>query len=549
MRKLFLLLLISSVAAQGVRYEKWSFNTGDYIVASPMLYDGMILVGSANGMFYALNSTTGELIWQFGKVGKIQSSPAVSKNMVFFGSNDGNLYALWLNGTLAWKFQTKDKILSSPAVSEKMVFFSSNQTFYALWLNGTLAWKFQTKDKILSSPAVAYDVVYFGSSDGNFYALEAINGRLMWNYSGYLPFSSSPLAHNWIVYAGSDEGKLYAFHAFNGTVLWSRKFPGKIQSAFSISKDNLLFFPCKDGNIYAVYAGDGSSVWNISTGTEAQSNVYYSSETGMVYFGTTDSNIYGVKPDGVIDWKYQTGNWVIATPVLKDGLLYVGSYDGRVYAVSTTLSQFPSHSINVTGSPVVINGNSSADYGVGYVQVRVEGGEWLNATGKERWSFTWDTSSVEDGDYIVEARTIDAKGNVELPPYSRLLVHFTKKPVLKQLVVSFSETVVAGSSLKFEVKDSEGNPVPYPEVMIFGKKYVGNERGVVEKDERGNPIKAEKEGEFTFNVSKEGYETKELKIKVVKVFDVLPYAAGGLILLVVLLVGGYMLLKKFRRKQ
>ena len=513
MRKLVFLLFISLVAAQSVRYEKWSFNTGDYVVASPVLHKGMVLVGSANGMFYALNSTTGELIWQFGKVGGIESSPAVSEKMVFFGSNDGYLYAVWLNGTLAWKFQTKNKILSSPAV--------------------------------------AYDVVYFGSSDGNFYALEAINGRLMWNYSSYLPFSSSPLARDWIIYVGSDDGNLYAFHAFNGTVLWKQKFPGKIQSHFAISQDRLLFFPCKDGNIYAVYAGDGSKVWSISTGTEAQSSVYYSNESNMLYFGTTDNNVYAVKTDGKIDWKYGTGNWVIATPVLKDGLLYVGSYDGRVYAVSTILSQFPSASVNVSGSSVIISGNSYADCGVDYVQIRVEGGEWVNASGTGNWSFRWDTSSLADGDYVIEARTFDAKGNVELPPYSRLLVHFTKKPALKQLVVSFSGTVVVGSTLKFEVKDEDGNPVPYPEVVIFGRSYKGDERGVVEKDERGNPIKAENEGEFTFTAHKEGYERKEMKIKVVKVVDILPYILASLIIpLVVLIAIAYVILKKLRsRKQ
>jgi outer membrane protein assembly factor BamB len=512
MRKLlFILLCISLAAAQrvGDRSVKWFFETGDYIVASPAIYDDIVFVGSANGNFYALNSTDSSLAWKYGTVGRIESSPAVSKNMVFFGSNDGNLYALLLNGSLAWKFKTADKVLSSPAF--------------------------------------AYDTVYFGSTDGNFYALEAATGRVMWNYSDYSAFTSSPLVSNWVVYAGSDENKLYAFHAFNGTVLWSQRFAGKIQSSFAISPQNTLYFPCKDGNIYALYAGDGSRLWNISTGTEAQSSVHYSEESGVLYFGTTDNNVYAANTDGGIVWKHKTGNWVIATPILGRGLLYVGSYDGNLYAVSTMRTSFSFASLNATGSPVVIRGESSADAGVKYVEVMVDEGEWRNASGTGNWSYSWDTSSLLDGRYTFEARSVDVRGNVELPPYTKAIVRFASKVEVKELVVSFPKTVMVGSPIKFEVKDAGGKPIPYPEITIFGKTYNGDERGVVDRDEKGNPINAEREGEFNFTVRKEGYAPTDLKITALKMLDMLPYMLASIIVpLITLIPLAYLLVRKLR---
>jgi outer membrane protein assembly factor BamB len=515
MRKLFFVLLCIYLAAAPVsadeRSAKWSFETGDYIVASIAIHNGAVLAGSANGNLYALNSTTGDLLWKYGKVGRIESSPAVSDRMVFFGSNDGNLYAVWLNGTLAWSFKTKDKILSSPAF--------------------------------------AYDFVYFGSSDGNFYALEAATGRMVWNYSSFSAFSSSPLASNWVIYTGSDENKLYAFQAFNGTILWSQRFPGKIQSSFTISPQNTLVFPSKDGNIYAVFAGDGSQLWNISTGTEAQSSVHYGDESGFLYFGTTDNNVYAVNSSGHIVWKYETGNWVISTPKLYHGILYVGSYDGSLYAVSTIHTAFPSNSMNASGSPALIEGESSADAGVKYVEVRVDFGEWVNASRAEKWNYSWDTSSLKDGTYTFEARSVDNNGNVELPPYAKAIIHFRSKVEMKELNVSFQPTVVVGIPIKFEVKDNEGNPVPYPQVSIFGKTYTGDEKGVVEKDDKGNFIKADNEGEFNFTVSKEGYAPPKgvLKIKAIKIIDILPYLAASILIpLLISLPVVYFLLKKFR---
>jgi hypothetical protein len=272
----------------------------------------------------------------------------------------------------------------------------------------------------------------------------------------------------------------------------------------------------------------------------------------MIYFGTTDDNLYAADTTGRMLWKYETGNWVISTPKLKGGLLYVGSYDGRLYAISTIRTGFSSESISVSDSPSVIEGSSDADAGVEYVQVRVEGGDWQNVTGTSSWNYSWDTSSLEHGDYTFEARSIDKAGNIELPPYTRAVVHFTSKPQPKGLVVSFPAEVVVGLPIKFQVNDTDGNPVPYAQVVIFGKTYTGDENGVVDKDENGNFIKSDKDGEFNFTVSKEGYLPPKgvLKLKVLKITEMPTYMLAVVIIaVVVILAAGYLLLKKLGRKQ
>ncbi|NYZ79459.1 PQQ-binding-like beta-propeller repeat protein [Candidatus Micrarchaeota archaeon] len=556
MRKLFLILLLMPLLAaqQSVGREglKWVFSTDDYVISSPAVHNGVVFFGSADGYFYALNSTNGTPLWTYGRVGRIQTSPAVSDEMVFFGSNDGYLYALLLNGTLAWKFQTDDIILSSPALSSGMVFFGSNDGYlYALLLNGTLAWKFQTGNKIISSPAYDYGLLYFGSTDGTLYAFDPYAGRMLWNYTGEAAFASSPITSNWIVYAGSDDGTLYAFNAFNGTVVWKQKYPGKIQSNFAISPSNILYFSCKDGNIYAVYAADGSKSWNITTGTEAQSSVHYDADSGFSYFGTSDNNLYAADPQGHIAWRFETGNWVISTPLDYRGILYVGSYDGNLYAISTIRTSFAYSEMNVTGPFASINGTSYADTGVKYVQVRFNEGEWENASGTTSWSYTWNASSFKNGGYTFEARSIDNLSNAELPPYSSSLVRL-QSVVRKEMIVSYTATAVVGLPIKFEVNDSDGNPVPYPEVTIFGKIYLGDKNGVVAADEKGNPIKSDAEGQFNFTVSKQGYITQERTLKVEKLVDALPYILASIAVpLAILLPLAYLLIRKLssRRKQ
>jgi outer membrane protein assembly factor BamB len=80
---------------------------------------------------------------------------------------------------------------------------SSNGFFYALdalkgtqkWryhTNGSLIWHYQTGGHILSTAAIASSVIYFGSDDHNLYALNETTSLLSWHYLAGGPVQSSP---------------------------------------------------------------------------------------------------------------------------------------------------------------------------------------------------------------------------------------------------------------------------------------------------------------------------------------------------------------------
>ncbi len=67
--------------------------------------------------------------------------------------------------------------------------------------------------------------------------------------------------------------------------------------------------------------------------------------------------------------------------------------------------------VNVT---VVVQGNASDPDGlVLYVEVRFDGGDWQQATGRNNWTYLWNTLLVDEGDYLIEARSYD--GDVYSP--------------------------------------------------------------------------------------------------------------------------------------
>lgn len=153
---------------------------------SPVIVDVVPFIGSTDRNVYALNATTGALIWNYTTGGSAWSRPAVVDGIVFVGSGDDNLYALnATTGQLVWSYESTH------------------------WFNG--------------GPAVAYGMVFASLDDGNIYALDEYNGTLIWSVTigsyGYLLVHSSPAVADNLVLVGNE--KIYALNAADGAVVWS----------------------------------------------------------------------------------------------------------------------------------------------------------------------------------------------------------------------------------------------------------------------------------------------------------------------------------------
>lgn len=56
--------------------------------------DGTVYVGSSDASMYALNGTTGGLIWSYATSASIVASAAIGDGVLMFGSTDLNVYAI-----------------------------------------------------------------------------------------------------------------------------------------------------------------------------------------------------------------------------------------------------------------------------------------------------------------------------------------------------------------------------------------------------------------------------------------------------------------------
>ncbi len=146
--------------------------------------------------------------------------------------------------------------------------------------------------------------------------------------------------------------------------------------------------------------------WKFKTGGYVTSSPTVSD--GVIYVGSYDGHLYAVDAKtGKEQWKFKTGKSIYSSPSVSDGVIYVGSYDGHLYAVDAKTGKeqwkFKTGK-DVYSSPAVSDGIvyfSSYDSHLYAVDAK---------TGKEQWKFetgSWIQSSPAVSDGIVYVGSSD----------------------------------------------------------------------------------------------------------------------------------------------
>lgn len=310
-----------------------------------------------------------------------------------------------------WTFDAGAPIWSAPLVNEGRVYFGSQDgVLHALdAATGQRSWKFETRGAIVAKPLIVSGDLYVPSDDGFLYKLDLATRKELWRFDthggavkrvlpdpkaeGYDYQASSPVLADGTVFVGSADGHLYAVDSRDGKERWRFKTGGLVRSTPAVANGRVLFGSF-DGSVYAVEAASGKELWKYATGDAVNSSPALVS--GIAYIGSRSTDLYAFDAaSGAIRWKYYYWmSWVESSPVLKDGMLYVGSSDyQRVYALDAR-DGAPKRWFDTEGSawstPAVTEQTVyiGAVGTVGYMADHHGGFFALDReTGRERWRF------------------------------------------------------------------------------------------------------------------------------------------------------------------
>ncbi len=359
------------------------------ITASPIVKDGVLVIGDWAGRLRALDTESGGELWRYQMPGKISATAAMDGNKVFAVDEGGNL--------MAFDLQTGVKLIetpvavgatrASPAIHEGKLYIGNEAGEIKAYDTATLTldWKFvisEVQDKytpagentaascadahpvgpIRGSPVVYDEKVIFGALNDYVYAVDA-NGNpdgtanIVWTFQSDDDIVASPTVNQGEdeVIIASYDGKVYALDATPSgssnechgikitSKAWQFEVSGssatRIQSS-PATDGNYVYFGTPDNNIYALDARTGKQVWAIATGDDVNSSPAVAG--GYVIVGSNDDKVYWLSAaDGSTIKTFRTANSVEASPAIDNNRAFIASFDGSIYMLGPEIPHRP----------------------------------------------------------------------------------------------------------------------------------------------------------------------------------------------------------------
>lgn len=300
-----------------------------------------------------------------------KSNPIVDDNHVYFGTDFAVFYALnKRTGLCKWKFEGQPNrflkgIWSSPCfVGDKGICFGAyDGHLYCLNReSGEVVWTYQDADFIGSSPIYVepLNLIFVGverglpGRQGAIVALDAKTGQTVWQHETSEFVHSTPVYssnHN-IVFCGTNEFEMLALDAQKGHILWRFKFEGitKMQGVLNQTQDK--FFICgTDSSVRALDVHTGNEIWRYKThfGNLATPLLV----EGLLVIGSLDNCIHILNADnGKVLQKIQTEARIMSQPSYYNGDIFIGNNAGAIYVLRvnpnwTGLNKSKEVSINI----------------------------------------------------------------------------------------------------------------------------------------------------------------------------------------------------------
>jgi outer membrane protein assembly factor BamB len=295
------------------REPVWTFDAHAPLWPGTALAGGMVYAGGDDGRMHALDAATGEPRWAFASGGAIRSRATAAQGALYFQSDDGFLYALdAATGRERWRVRMVDKpVVRLPP--------------------GDPASRF---DRFASDVTVAGDRLYVGGHDGRVSCLEAAQGRTVWQFASGDSVLSAPAVEGGRVYFGSYDGSVYALDAATGRALWHHDTAKPVVSTPALSGDRVIV-GSRSYDLLGLDAATGAAAWKRYlwfSWVESSPVV----RDGIAYVGSSDAAaLYAFDArSGRPVWKTDVWGWAWGQPAVTEGRVYMGTSALGGYLVS-----------------------------------------------------------------------------------------------------------------------------------------------------------------------------------------------------------------------
>tara|TARA_B100000674_G_scaffold371023_1_gene313388 strand:+ start:1716 stop:3008 length:1293 start_codon:yes stop_codon:yes gene_type:complete len=252
------------------------------IKQNPLIFfatNNKILIAADNiANLYALNYSTGDLLWKNLNTSSFNSEIKIFKDKLFLIDFENNLRCISIkNGNELWSFKTEKSFIKSQrklsliVQNGLVIFIDTFGDINALDINsGNLIWQFQTTDEnifesafLLKSSRLVSDseTIFISNNNNKFFAINAKNGQIRWQQTinSYL----EPSIIDNLVFTISEEGFFIIIDKTNGNILRSTNILALLKKNVYpvgfITAKKYIYVSLSNGRLLKVLIEDGKT--------------------------------------------------------------------------------------------------------------------------------------------------------------------------------------------------------------------------------------------------------------------------------------------------
>lgn len=241
--------------------ERWKYASGRGVLARMIGDETKLFALTTERKFVCLNAEDGQPIWSFPLAWSAWESCAFADNRVLVGSDDGSISALDVqNGSVTWRTDLGARVSTSIQMHRENAYLgTADGKIYGIAVrNGEIVGIMGVDSKL--KPAglpVAWgsDLLVLLVDDGNDYreliSLDPNLKKILWRLGATDKWSTSRIfIHQDSVVLGEKSGQVTGYSCSNGQRIWSLSLAGTIRSIGGA--DGILYVGTTEGNLYAV---------------------------------------------------------------------------------------------------------------------------------------------------------------------------------------------------------------------------------------------------------------------------------------------------------
>lgn len=326
--------------------KSWTQSIPSEIIwAAPLVLGDETIISAYPSTVAAFATSTGESLWTFeAPSGQLPNPIAASAGTVYVASDGGPLYALdATSGEVLWQRALGGSYYGGPTAAQDVVYVPGGGRVYALDAStGATLWSKGGGEGFnnVSTPAVSGGFVVVGTLDG-LHAFRQVSGAAVWTY----PFAraigiGASIAGNAVfAAAGRTEVKL---DLATGQVIWRKTLQsGNTANSSPAVGDGLVVLHIERADdprgevVTARSALTGNVVWSVAYphGDTFSIDSSPAIAGGVVYVGFSNQRVRAFDATtGTLLWKAVLDAASFSSPSIANGQLEIGTLAGTLYA-------------------------------------------------------------------------------------------------------------------------------------------------------------------------------------------------------------------------